>query len=84
MKTPLTLPDLGLGERVVTASVWLIDVGSAVVEGDLLLEVLSDSVTVDLPAPASGTLVKTLVAEDDELHVGQTLGLIEGAQPEPS
>lgn len=73
----LTLPDLGAGEMPVTASVWLVDVGEEVMEGDRLLEVCFGAVSVDLPAPASGVLVQTLVAEDDVLAVGQELGVIE-------
>jgi 2-oxoglutarate dehydrogenase E2 component (dihydrolipoamide succinyltransferase) len=73
----LTLPDLGAGEMPVTASVWLVDVGEEVTEGDRLLEVCFGAASVDLPAPASGVLVQALVAEDDVLSVGQELGVIE-------
>jgi pyruvate/2-oxoglutarate dehydrogenase complex dihydrolipoamide acyltransferase (E2) component len=72
----LVLPDLDLGEIPITASVWLVDPGQEVVEGDRLLEVAAGNVTVDLPAPASGILTETLVAEDDQLAVGQVLGVI--------
>ena len=46
------------------------------IEGDRLLEVLAGSVTVDLPAPASGILSELLVSEEDELHVGQILAIV--------
>ena len=45
------------------ASSWLVEPGSAVVEGDRLLEVLAGCVTVDLPAPASGIVSELLVAK---------------------
>ena len=73
---PILLPELGLGSTPVTASVWLSDVGATVYEGDRLLEVSAGEATVDLPAPASGILLKQLVSEDDVLHVGQVLGMI--------
>ena len=73
----LNLPELGAGEMPVTASVWLVDVGEEVTEGDRLLEVCFGAVSIDLPAPVSGLLVEALVAEDDELTVGQPLGVIE-------
>lgn len=76
----LTLPDLGAGEMPVTASVWLVEVGDEVTEGDRVLEVCFGAVSVDLPAPASGVLVETLVAEDDVLGVGQELGVIESSE----
>jgi 2-oxoglutarate dehydrogenase E2 component (dihydrolipoamide succinyltransferase) len=72
----LILPDLGAGGMPVTASLWLVDVGSEVSEGDRLLEVLFGGAAIDLPAPASGVLAETLVAEDDELSAGQVLGVI--------
>lgn len=73
---PLVLPDLGAGPMPVTVSLWLVDVGQEVCEGDRLLEVVFGSVCVDLPAPASGVLVEALVGEDEMLHVGQVLGII--------
>jgi pyruvate/2-oxoglutarate dehydrogenase complex dihydrolipoamide acyltransferase (E2) component len=73
----LTLPELGAGEMPVTASLWLVEVGDEVSEGDRLLEVCFGAASVDLPAPASGVLLEMLVAEDDVLCVGQELGVIE-------
>ena len=73
----LTLPDLDLGLIPVRVSLWLVETGSEVSEGDRLLEVMAGEVTVDLPSPASGLLVETLVIEDDELHAGQELAVIE-------
>jgi len=73
----LILPDLGLGETPIIASTWLKRPGSLVIEGDRLLEVHAGSVTVDLPAPASGILAQTLVQENEGLHVGQPLAVIE-------
>ena len=73
----LRLPELGLGDAMVTASMWLVESGNEVTEGDRLLEVLSGSVTVDLPAPTSGRLIETTVEVDEEISVGQLLGVIE-------
>jgi pyruvate/2-oxoglutarate dehydrogenase complex dihydrolipoamide acyltransferase (E2) component len=73
----LVLPDLGLSDVTIVASQWLIEQGSAVVEGDRLLEVLAGCITIDLPAPATGVLAEMVVSEDDELHVGQVLAWID-------
>ncbi len=75
----LILPELGLAGVTITASAWLSEVGTRVYEGDRLLEVSAGEVIIDLPAPATGVLVEQLVGEDDELHLGQVLGLIEEA-----
>lgn len=74
---PLVLPDLGLGDMSIAISVWLVPRGATVMEGDRLVEVLADSVTVDLPSPANGVLVETLAAEDDPVVPGQVLGYVE-------
>ena len=73
----LILPDLGIDDQPITVSLWLIERGSRVVEGDQVLEVLAGSATVDLPAPADGVLAETLVSEDELLVVGQRLAVIE-------
>jgi pyruvate/2-oxoglutarate dehydrogenase complex dihydrolipoamide acyltransferase (E2) component len=49
-----------------------------VTEGDRLLEVVAGSVTVDLPSPASGSLLDTLVSEDEPLVIGQLLAVVIG------
>jgi len=73
----LVLPDLGLSGTTVTASVWLVEVGSEVSQGDRLLEILAGSVTVDLPSPVSGVLIAQHVMEEDELMAGQVLATID-------
>ena len=75
MKHYLTLPDLGLNG--VTVSLWLVRRGARVARGDALLEVLAGEATVDLPAPASGVLVRKLVAENEPLEVGQRLAIVD-------
>ena len=74
----LLLPDLGLGDTPVLVSVWLVDVGAEVTEGDRLLEVVAGAVTIDLPSPASGTLAEILVDEDEPLAIGQSLAVVHG------
>jgi pyruvate/2-oxoglutarate dehydrogenase complex dihydrolipoamide acyltransferase (E2) component len=72
----LVLPDLGLGDTPVVASVWHIEPGGEVIEGDRLLEVVAGSALVDLPSPCSGVLLRQLVAEDEVIAVGQVLAEI--------
>jgi pyruvate/2-oxoglutarate dehydrogenase complex dihydrolipoamide acyltransferase (E2) component len=78
----LVLPELGLGARTISASLWLVEPGAEVNAGDRLLEVLAGSVTIDLPSPASGVLVETYVDEDEPLAVGQRLAMIESDDEE--
>lgn len=73
----LILPELGLSGGPIVASLWLVPRGSEVTEGDRVLEVLAGEVTIDLSAPASGTLSEKLVADDEPIVVGQPLAVIE-------
>ena len=52
-----------------TLSSWLVPEGSAVEEGERIVEILAGGVTVDLAAPASGELVRILVEEDDAVRI---------------
>lgn len=74
---PLVLPELDLDGVETTVSLWLVDVGSDVTEGDRLVEILAGGATIDLPAPASGRFVEALVGEDEPVTAGQVLGIIE-------
>jgi pyruvate/2-oxoglutarate dehydrogenase complex dihydrolipoamide acyltransferase (E2) component len=78
----LILPDLDMPDVPVIASVWHVPVGRDVAQGESVLEVLAGDVTVDLPAPVGGTLIRRLVAEDEPLHVGQALAIIRRDSPE--
>jgi pyruvate/2-oxoglutarate dehydrogenase complex dihydrolipoamide acyltransferase (E2) component len=75
----LTLPDLGIDDQPIVVSLWLVEAGSWVAAGDQVVELLAGAATVDLPAPADGLLVETLVAEDEPLRAGQRLGVIESS-----
>ncbi|OHB66837.1 MAG: hypothetical protein A2V70_03925 [Planctomycetes bacterium RBG_13_63_9] len=71
------MPELGIEDQPIVVSLWLVEQGSRVAEGEPLLEVLAGPATVDLPAPADGVLIEKLVEEDDPLVVGQRLAVIE-------
>jgi pyruvate/2-oxoglutarate dehydrogenase complex dihydrolipoamide acyltransferase (E2) component len=75
----LRVPDLGLDGQPISLSGWLVSRGARVEEGEPVAEILAGPVTVDLPAPAAGVLVKRLVDVDAPLSVGQALAMIETA-----
>jgi pyruvate/2-oxoglutarate dehydrogenase complex dihydrolipoamide acyltransferase (E2) component len=72
----LRMPSLELPSAI-HASIWHANKGSKVIEGDRLLEVSAGEVIIDIPAPATGTLVRRLVREDDPIDIGQALAIIE-------
>lgn len=70
---PITLPDVG-GDAVL--SVWYVRPGEPVYEGDRVAEVLLPGVTVDVHAPAAGTLAGRAALPGDRVRPGDTLGTI--------
>ena len=55
MQTPIVLPDLGADP--VRLSVWFVDPGDQVYEGDRVVEVLSNGATFDVSSPVAGRFV---------------------------
>jgi pyruvate/2-oxoglutarate dehydrogenase complex dihydrolipoamide acyltransferase (E2) component len=75
MQVEIRLPELGAAPAVL--SVWFAEEGERVYEGDRVIEVLVDGATFDVPGPATGRLLEKRALPDDELHIGQVLGIIE-------
>jgi 2-oxoglutarate dehydrogenase E2 component (dihydrolipoamide succinyltransferase) len=76
MATRVVMPQLG--ESVVEGTVtrWLKNEGEAVEEFEALLEVNTDKVDTEIPAPATGHLLKAYVAEGTTVRVGALLAAI--------
>jgi len=58
-------------------SQWLIELGASVKAGDPLLELETDKVAMEVPAPADGILVETMVLHDQEITPESVLGRIQ-------
>ncbi|ULH14245.1 2-oxo acid dehydrogenase subunit E2 (plasmid) [Deinococcus sp. KNUC1210] len=69
-----------LAESVVEGEVlaWRVAEGDHVQEGQSVLELMTDKVTVELPSPFSGRIGRLLVAEGEVVAVGTVLALIDG------
>ncbi|MDZ4717253.1 MAG: 2-oxoglutarate dehydrogenase complex dihydrolipoyllysine-residue succinyltransferase [Roseiflexaceae bacterium] len=67
-----------LGESIVEATVgqWLKREGDSVTAGEILVELETDKVSVEVPATQSGVLEKILKAEGSTVAIGEALGLI--------
>lgn len=55
---------------------WFAQEGRAVERGAAIVEIQIEKVSVDIPAPADGTLDEIVRAEDDEFTIGDTLAWI--------
>ena len=67
------MPEMGESVTEGTVLEWHVEEGQQVSEGDTVVEVSTDKVDAEVPAPASGTITKLLVAPDDTVQVGQAL-----------
>ncbi|WP_067780563.1 2-oxoglutarate dehydrogenase, E2 component, dihydrolipoamide succinyltransferase [Actinomyces vulturis] len=74
--TEVTMPALGESVTEGTVSSWLKAVGDEVEADEPLLEVATDKVDTEVPAPASGVLLEIRVPEDDTVEVGTVLAII--------
>ncbi|MEU9465112.1 2-oxoglutarate dehydrogenase, E2 component, dihydrolipoamide succinyltransferase [Streptomyces avermitilis] len=81
--TDVVLPALGESVTEGTVTRWLKEVGEEVSEDEPLLEVSTDKVDTEIPAPASGVLLEIVVGEDETAEVGAKLAVIgaPGAAP---
>src|SRR6187549_1123377 len=74
-----------MGESVTEGIVleWHVAEGDFVREGDAVVEVSTDKVDAEVPAPADGTITKLIAAVDDEVPVGAPLAEMEaGGEPD--
>jgi len=73
----ITLPAMGEGVIEATINKWLVNEGSQVKEDDPLVEVATDKVDSEVPAPVTGTLVSIMVKEGSVAKIGEILAVIE-------
>ncbi|MDH4120485.1 MAG: 2-oxoglutarate dehydrogenase complex dihydrolipoyllysine-residue succinyltransferase [Deltaproteobacteria bacterium] len=75
----ITVPDMG--ESITEAKVarWLKQPGDTVTPGEPLVELETDKVMVEVPAPGAGVLGALAAPEGATVQVGQRLGSLDGA-----
>ncbi|GAB4082959.1 2-oxoglutarate dehydrogenase, E2 component, dihydrolipoamide succinyltransferase [Modestobacter muralis] len=82
--TAVTMPALGESVTEGTVTRWLKAVGDEVTADEPLLEVSTDKVDTEIPAPVSGTLLSITVNEDETVEVGAELAVIGVAGSAPA
>ena len=68
------MPEMGESVTEGTVLEWHVAEGDSVEEGQTMVEVSTDKVDAEVPAPASGTVTKILVQPDEEIEVGKPHG----------
>src|SRR5262245_11105908 len=69
----ISMPEMGESVTEGTILEWHKREGEPVAEGETVVEVSTDKVDAEVPAPASGTIAKILAQPDETVQVGQVL-----------
>jgi 2-oxoglutarate dehydrogenase E2 component (dihydrolipoamide succinyltransferase) len=87
MSIEVRVPTLGESVTEATVATWFKKPGEAVAADEMLCELETDKVTVEVPAPAAGTLGEIVAAEGETVGVDALLATLTegaGAAPEPA
>lgn len=76
MATEIRVPTLGESVTEATIGKWFKKVGDAIAADEPLVELETDKVTIEVPAPAAGTLSEITAQEGDTVEVNALLGQI--------
>ncbi len=80
MTTEIRVPTLGESVTEATVATWFKKTGDTVAVDEMLCELETDKVTVEVPSPSAGTMGEIIAAEGDTVGVNALLAtLIEGA-----
>ena len=82
MSNKIIVPTLGESVTEATVSKWLKNQGEKVSADEPLVELETDKVNVEVPAPSNGVLEKISVNEGETVNVGALLGMINGSTKE--
>ena len=77
--TDVMVPTLGESVTEATVSVWFKKVGDTVAQDEMLCELETDKVSVEVPAPAAGVLTEITAAEGATVEANAKLGVIAGS-----
>ena len=88
MSTEVRVPTLGESVTEATVATWFKKSGDTVAADEMLCELETDKVTVEVPAPAAGTLGEIVAGEGETVGVDALLASIEeggaAAAPKPA
>ncbi len=77
MIVEVKIPEIGEGVTEATIVEWFKEVGDSIEEKEILVEIMTDKVNVEIESPASGVVSEILHARDVEVKVGEVIAKIE-------
>jgi 2-oxoglutarate dehydrogenase E2 component (dihydrolipoamide succinyltransferase) len=81
MAIELRVPSIGESITEVLIGDWLVPEGQSVAKEEAVVVIETDKVTVELPAPESGTVSRVLKKKGEKAAVGEIIGYLENGQP---
>jgi 2-oxoglutarate dehydrogenase E2 component (dihydrolipoamide succinyltransferase) len=85
--TDIVVPVLGESVTEAIVATWAVSEGEAVAKDQMLVELETDKVSIEVAAPEDGVLSKIVAEEGDEVEIGALLGVVEagkGKAPAPA
>ena len=76
MPTEVIMPALGMAQETGKLLRWIKSEGDRVTKGEALMEIETDKVTVEIEAPADGTLAGISAAEGEDVPVGRAVAMV--------
>jgi 2-oxoglutarate dehydrogenase E2 component (dihydrolipoamide succinyltransferase) len=76
--TVVPMPHMGVSIEEGTITVWQVAVGDAVAEGDVLCEIATDKVDMEVESPATGVVTAIFAAADAVVPVGEAICELDG------
>ena len=80
-RTEINVPTLGESVSEATVATWFKSVGDEVKQDEMVCELETDKVSVEVPSPVSGFLEEILVPEGDLVNAGGSLAIVAGSLP---
>src|SRR6056297_447324 len=77
--TDVMVPTLGESVSEATVSTWFKKVGDSVAQDEMLCELETDKVSVEVPSPAAGTICDILAQEGDTVQAGGKIAVLSGS-----
>lgn len=84
MTTEVRVPELGESVIEATISTWMVKVGDAVNAGDVLVELETDKVSLEVEAPVGGVVAKLAAEEGADVTIGDIIAEISGDGTAPA
>lgn len=80
VEVPFKLPKMGESITEGTIINWLVQPGDSFEEGDIIVEVGTDKVDNEVPAPFSGRLIETKYNPKDVVKIGEVIAILEASE----